>query len=392
MKKIYLLVLGSCLLGGLLFAAILLPVSSTSAKTNADGLVIKPPSHISPEGFVWVPGGSFVMGTDYQPSPQDPNPDRIKPDESPAHTVELDGFWMSETPVTNQQFQEFVQMTGYVTFAEKVPTREDFAKSGVDPMAIPEEALKPGSMCFNDKFDRASLVTEGPGWEYQVWAIVDGADWKHPNGPDSSIEDRMDHPVVHLTWEDAVAYCDWAGMRLPTEAEFEYANRNGGKNSKYFWGEERDPDGKFMANYWQGEFPTRRENEDGYLGTSPVKSFPANELGLYDMAGNVWEWCADYYHHDYYAVSPKRNPKGPAESFDPREPGIVKRVQRGGSFLCNTNSCTGYRTGARMAGEVMSSSFHNGFRCVLDTTMIEEYQFAQDKITAWKSNPVVAKQ
>lgn len=373
MNKIYLLIVGSCILGGLLLAAVLIPAEPTLP------------------GMVWVPPGEFEMGSDYLPSPDDPNPDRIKPDEYPKHLVGLDGFWMDATPVTNRDFTEFVEMTGYVTFAEQVPTREDFAKSGVDPSLIPDEALKPGSMCFNDKFDRSSLVTEGVGWEYQVWAVIDGASWRHPNGPDSTIEDRMDHPVVHINWDDAVAYCQWAGKRLPTEAEFEYAARSGGKSIKYFWGNEREPDGKYMCNYWQGEFPTNRLNEDGFQTSSPVKAFAPNELGLYDMGGNVWEWCSDYYHHDYYGVSPRKNPQGPTESFDPREPGLIKRVQRGGSFMCNTNSCTGYRTGARMAGEVMSSSFHNGFRGVVDENMLDEYRKAQEKIVAWRNSRVASK-
>lgn len=368
MKKLLPVIFGSIILGGILLAS-----------------VWPRQEKIQIEGMVWIPGGTFEMGTDDIPPPEGPNPDRIKPDEYPAHEVELTSFWIDATPVTNQQYLEFVEMTGYVTFAEKVPTREDFAKSGADVSLIPEEALKPGSMCFNEKFNRDTLVTEGVGWEYQVWQVTDGANWRHPTGPDSSIEDLMDHPVVHVNWEDAVAYCEWAGKRLPTEAEFEYAARNGGKPVKYFWGNERDPNGNYMCNYWQGEFPTNRLIEDGFKGTNPVTAFEPNELGLYDMAGNVWEWCGDYYHHDYYQVSPKVNPRGPLESFDPREPGIIKRVQRGGSFLCNTNSCTGYRTGARMAGDITSGSFHGGFRCVVDESMLEDFKIAQAKIEKWRA-------
>lgn len=369
MTKIYLLIAGSCIVGGILVA------SALQQPTTA-------PTH---EGMVRVVGGTFVMGTNDLPSPDGPNPDRIKPDEYPAHEVELNEFWLDETPVTNRDYLEFTEMTGYVTFAEKTPTREDFARSGADVSLIPEAALKPGSMCFNDKFNRDTLVTEGPGWEYQVWAVIDGASWRHPNGPESSIEDRMEHPVVHVNWDDAVAYCEWAGKRLPTEAEFEYASRNGGEPVKYFWGNERDPAGNYMCNYWQGEFPTNRLNEDGYETTSPVKSYQPNKLGLYDMGGNVWEWCSDYYHAGYYEVSPKLNPQGPLQSFDPREPGIIKRVQRGGSFMCNTNSCTGYRSGARMAGEITSGSFHGGFRTALDESMLENYQIAQAKISKWRA-------
>lgn len=320
------------------------------------------------------------MGTDTILDPETGNPDRIKRDESPAHTVELDGFYMDITPVTNRQFAEFVQASGYVTFAEKKLTKADFAARGADVTAFPEGVINPGSMCFNPAFNRTQLRIGNPLWEYQVWHIVDGADWRHPDGPDSSITDRMDHPVVHVAWEDAVAYCEWAGKRLPTEAEFEYASRSGGQDVKYPWGNEFLPDGKYMANFWQGEFPTERKNDDGFLGTSPVKSFPSNSLGLFDMAGNVWEWCADFYASDYYATSPRRNPTGPAESRDPLQPGMVFRVMRGGSFLCNYNNCTGYRTQARGRGDVASSSYHNGFRCVVDAKMLSDFQRTQSQI------------
>ena len=366
-------ILGLAMCGVVIAAALAPTPNQTSVKTptasgeSEEPLLVDEPGP-TPEGMVWVPGGAFVMGTDDYPGPNRPNPDKIKPDEYPAHEVEVDGFWIDETEVTNQQYKEFVDATGYVTFAERVPTKEDFVKAGVDPSLIQEEMLKPGSIVFNDDFNRENLRTDFGGWEYQVWQIVDGADWKHPEGPDSSIEDRMDHPVVHVNWDDAMAYCQWAGKRLPTEAEWEYASRGGPHNDggKYPWGNEREVGGEYMANYWQGVFPTERLVHDGFKTTSPVKSYPPNKLGLYDMSGNVWEWCADYYRHDYYANSPRRNPQGPSDSFDPQEPGIIKRVQRGGSFMCNVNSCTGYRCGARMKGEVTSGTFHNGFRCVKD--------------------------
>lgn len=337
------------------------------------------------EGMVPVPGGRFVMGTDDLPPSDADNPHRIKPDEYPAHEVELSPFWMDETPVTNAQFAEFTEMTGYVTFAETQPTREDFARSGIDASLIPDDKLKAGSVCFNRNFDRENLVTGVANWEYQVWEVVDGANWRHPEGPDSDIADRLDHPVVHVNWDDAVAYCQWVGKRLPTEAEFEYAARSGGQELLYPWGNELTPEGQYMANFWQGEFPINRLNEDGYQNSSPVKAFPPNQLGLYDMAGNVWEWCHDYYHPFYYESSPRIDPRGPAESYDPQEPGIIKRVQRGGSFMCNINSCTGYRCSARMRGEVMSSSFHSGFRCVVDAVGLPKYRLAQAQIAKWRS-------
>lgn len=367
-RTILLAVLGLAVCGVVLAAALAPTTPPASAPTPTEPPLLVEEPAATPEGMVWVPGGSFIMGTAEFPAPGKPNPDKIKPDEYPAHEVEVDGFWMDATEVTNRQFKNFVDETGYVTFAERTPTVEDLARAGIDPSLIKQEDLKPGSICFNCEFDHKTLRTDYGGWEYQVWEIVDGANWRHPDGPGSSIEDRMEHPVVHVNWDDAVAYCKWAGKRLPTEAEWEYAARGGphNKGQKYPWGNERDPGGRYMANYWQGVFPTERLNLDGFETTAPVKSFPPNPLGLYDMSGNVWEWCSDYYRFDYYANSPQRNPQGPSDSFDPQEPGIIKRVQRGGSFMCNVNSCTGYRCGARMKGEITSGTFHNGFRCVKD--------------------------
>lgn len=284
-------------------------------------------------------------------------------DEAPAHDVLLDGFWLDETEVTNRQFAEFVDATGYETIAERTPQREDFVGQVENIAEIPAENLVAGSLCFNRDFDRAMLRRDGPLWPYQVWMYVRGASWRHPEGPDSSIEDRMDHPVVHVAWDDAAAYCEWAKKRLPTEAEWEYAARGGLPGAKYPWGNELTPGGKWRANIWQGEFPNENSGADGFLTTAPVQQFAPNSFGLYAMSGNVWEWCADNYRPDYYSVSPGRNPQGPTDSFDPNEPGLEKRVQRGGSFLCNENYCLGYRVSARMKGERSSSSYHIGFRC-----------------------------
>lgn len=329
------------------------------------------------------------MGTNFRVSPDRPNPDRIKEDEYPAHDVELDGFWMQSHPVTNAQFAEFVAMTGFQTYAERVPTRDELIRSGLDPALINDSLFRPNSICFNRNFDPKTLVIGPQNWEYQVWQIVEGADWRHPEGPNSNIDERADHPVVHVNWEDAQAYCEWAGLRLPTEAEFEYASRSGGKALKYPWGGELVLDGREQCNYFQGTFPTRQLNLDGFAVTSPVKSFPPNELGLYDMAGNVWEWCLDLYDANYYSRSPRRNPRGPAKSYDPaggpEEAAQVKHVQRGGSFMCNTNNCTGYRCGARMRGERLSGSFHAGFRTVLDAAGLERYAKRQAEITRWRS-------
>ncbi|MBX3443788.1 MAG: formylglycine-generating enzyme family protein [Planctomyces sp.] len=360
--------------------------SDAASATTADErpLIVDPPAH-TPPGFVWIPGGTFRMGS---APPDEANPHRIKHDEFPAHDVELDGFWMAETTVTNRQFDEFVRMTGHRTFAEIPPTPEELARSGAPVEAFRGKDLKAGSMCFNPGFSRRALVRQAqqiPLWEYEVWHYVEGADWRHPEGPDSDLDGRWDHPVVHVSWEDAVAYCLWAGGELPTEAQWEYAARGGLQGALYPWGNEREPDGEYRCNYWQGTFPSQRLNLDGHEGACAVKSFPPNEFGLYEMSGNVWEWCADLFHDGYYAVSPRRNPPGPAVSHDQREPRIIKRVTRGGSFLCNLNSCTGYRCAARMASEFNSGTFHTGFRWVVNPGRRAEFDAAQRRIEAWRA-------
>ena len=234
-----------------------------------------------------------------------------------------------------------------------------------DVRDIPAENLVPGSICFNEKFDRRTLKTDDPLWPYQVWKYVKGANWRQPDGPGSSITDRMQHPVVHVSWDDANAYCKWARKRLPTEAEWERAAHGGLKDAAYPSGNDLVRNGKWTLNIWQGEFPEKNEVADGYRTTAPVASFSANGYGLYDMAGNVWEWCSDFYRPDYYRFSPLRNPPGPTDSYDPLEPGPVKRVQRGGSFMCSDNYCRGYRVSARMKGTPDTGAFHTGFRCVV---------------------------
>jgi formylglycine-generating enzyme required for sulfatase activity len=303
--------------------------------------------------MVWIPGGAFVMGSDDGP-----------PDESPAHSVTLDGFWMDRTEVTNAQFKAFVDATHYVTVAERTPKREDFRGQVPNVEDIPAENLVPGSICFNEHFDPRTLTKDDPLWPYQVWKYVKGANWRHPEGPDTSIDDRMQHPVVHVSWDDAVAYGKWAGKRLPTEAEWEYAARGGLQGAAYPWGNDLVQNGKWLLNIWQGEFPGKNEVKDGFRTTAPVASFPPNGYGLFDMAGNAWEWCSDFYRPDYYRYSPLRNPPGPSDSFDPNEPTYTKRVQRGGSFMCSDNYCRGYRVAARMKGTPDSGTYHTGFRCV----------------------------
>jgi formylglycine-generating enzyme required for sulfatase activity len=323
--------------------------------------------------MVWVPGGEFQMGGQDDLA-------KSKPDELPVHSVALDGFYMDATEVTNAEFSRFVATTGYKTYAELHHSREEYKGQVPDISAIPEENLKPASICFNPAFDASEIDTSDPLWPYHVWKLVQGADWRHPHGPDSNIEGKRDHPVVHVNYQDVMEYCKWAGKRLPTEAEWEYAARGGKEGLSYSWGNERNPDGpgKWRINIWQGTFPIERKIEDGHKHSAPVISdqFPPNDYGLYHLLGNVWEWTSDYYRPDYYAHSPKRNPRGPSESFDPQEPQFVKRVQRGGSFMCNENYCLGYRVSSRMKGDEISGSFHCGFRCVVGWNELDKYQNA----------------
>lgn len=332
-------------------AAPALPRTVAKLRPEDADLIVKEPGK-TPPGMVWIPGGVSLLG----------NAEGQHEDERTEHEVALDGFWMDATEVTNRDFQKFVKDTGYVTLAEKTPTAEDLP--GVDFSKIDPENLKPGSICFTYEFAGEKIDKSHPLWPYRLWGYVKGANWAHPDGPESTIEDKLDHPVVHVNWDDANAYAKWAGKRLPTEAEWEYAARGGSAGLSFPWGNEQRPDGKWMHNVWQGEFPYKNENLDGFLKSSPVKSFPPNAFGLYDMSGNVWEWCHDWYLPDYYTFSPRRNPQGPDTSHDPNEPGLPKRVQRGGSFMCNVNYCTGYRISARMKGTPDSGLRHTGFRCV----------------------------
>ena len=306
---------------------------------------IQPGSTIGREtnGMVWIPSGTFIMGSD-----------EGNPDEQPIRPVTINGFWMDKTEVTNEQFQKFVDATGYVTIAERKPKAEDFP--GADPAL-----LVPGSVVFSPPDHEVPLDNH-----FQWWQYVPGADWRHPEGPGSTIEGREKHPVVHVAWEDAVAYCEWAGKRLPTEAEWEYAARGGLDRQPYVWGQTKSPGEQHMANIWQGEFPVNNTAKDGYPATAPVGSYSTNGFGLYDMAGNVWEWCQDWYRPDAYQSGEKLNPTGPPSSFDPNEPGTPKRVIRGGSYLCSDVYCTGYRPSARMKTAPDTGLSHTGFRCVKD--------------------------
>jgi len=309
----------------------------------------------APEGMVWIPAGEFAMGSDGVNDSLCEVPGLTK-DCLPIHQVRVDGFWMDATEVTNEQFAKFVAATGYITVAEHKPRQEDY------PTAPPEN-LVAGSVVFTPTEQPVPLDNY-----FQWWSYVHGADWRHPTGPDSSIVGREKYPVVQIAYADAVAYATWAGKRLPTEAEWEYAARGGLAQKRYAWGDELKPDGKWMANIWEGRFPVKDTGDDGFAGVAPVAQYAPNGYGLYDVAGNVWEWTGDWYRPDSYAEQAKAgvavNPTGPASSFDPTEPGEKKRVLRGGSFLCTDQYCTRYMVGTRGKGEITSGSSHLGFRCV----------------------------
>lgn len=310
-----------------------------------------------PEGMVWVPGGEFSMGGINPAGMQDGGMENMQ-DARPVHRVFVDGFYMDATEVTNAQFADFVEATGYITIAEQKPDKREFPDA-------PEENLVAGSVVFSPPAADVSLNDR-----YQWWNYIKGANWRHPEGPGSTIEGKDNYPVVQVAWEDANAYAKWAGKRLPTEAEWEFASRGGRPGALYVWGNQFRPDGKWMANTYQGKFPVQDIATDGYKGVAPVKQFPANDYGLYDLAGNVWEWCNDWYRPDYYQELKDKgivsNPRGPAASYDPGEPGQRKKVQRGGSFLCTDQYCTRYMSGTRGKGEWRSGANHLGFRCIKD--------------------------
>jgi formylglycine-generating enzyme required for sulfatase activity len=300
---------------------------------------------VKEDGMVWIPEGQMEMGCK----------DCQLEDALPLHQVFLSGFWMDATPVTNADFQLFARKTGYKTIAERPLQPKDYP-------GIPAEKLVSGSAVFTPP-EQVTSLDDALVW----WRYVPGASWLHPEGRESGIEERQKHPVVHIAYTDAEAYCRWAGKRLPTEAEFEYAARGGLRGKRYAWGDELKPGGRWPANIWQGKFPSKNSLEDGFAGTSPVRSFPPNGYGLYDISGNVWHWTADWYRPDTYARDAAqgvmRNPKGPSSSFDPNEPNVPKRVQRGGSFLCSDHYCTRYLVGSRGKGSVDSAGSNVSFRC-----------------------------
>jgi len=319
-----------------------------------------------PVGMVWIPAGEFAMGG---VGPE------ARQDEFPVHTVKVDGFWMDLTVVTNVQFRAFVKATGYLTTAERKPDWEEMKKTLPPGTPKPaEEVFVPGSLVFVPSEGSVPLDDVSQWWHW-----LPGANWQHPLGPKSSLKKKDDdYPVVHVSWDDAVAYCKWAGKSLPTESEWEYASLGGGPARRFIWGEEPPSDTFLPANLWQGGFPYEKKPLDGYFLSAPARSFTPNGYGLYNMIGNVWQWCSDWYRDDTYATvaqgkQPAVNPQGPSDSHDPDEPLTPKRVTRGGSFLCNAGYCASYRPAARMKTSPDTALLNTGFRTVMSESDWRKY-------------------
>ena len=310
------------------------------------------------DGMVWIPAGIFEMGASESDA-------MALSHEKPKHTVKVDGFYMDETEVTNAQFSKFIEATAYVTTAER-PVDWNIIKSQLPPgTPKPHDSLlKPGSLLFKKTKQSVPNLYDFSQW----WRWSIGANWKQPHGKGSSIKGRENHPVVHISFEDAMSYCKWAGRRLPTEAEWEYAARGGKKNKIYFWGNLSNSLSKYV-NSWEGEFPVKNTMADGFEKSAPVKTFPPNDFGLYEISGNVWEWTSDWYNINYYESCRKNsltnNPKGADSAYNPNNPYIKEKVIRGGSFLCNDSYCASYRVSSRMATDPNTSLEHLGFRTVL---------------------------
>ncbi len=305
--------------------------------------------------MVWIPGGEFMMGS---------SEERRDPTAQPLHPVKVDAFWMDQTEVTNAQYKKFVDATGYKTVAERPIDWETLKIQVPAGTAKPADSLlQPGSMVFTPPAQPVALNDYTQWWRWVV-----GANWQHPAGPLSSISGKENYPVVHIAYEDAVAYAIWAGKRLPTEAEYEFAARGGLNDKTFAWGSELNPQGKYLANYFQGAFPVRDTGDDGFTGVAPVHSFPPNGYGLYDIVGNVWELCSDWYSVGGTPAdnSLSINPKGPAETRDPDDPYAIKHVSKGGSFACSMQYCSNYKPSGRQGSAFDSGMSHTGFRCVKD--------------------------
>ena len=335
-----------------------LPVRPFMGKTDSIKINNSSAKQSNHDDMVFIPGGSFVMGGDSIWG---------RPDEFPRHKVTVSAFYIDKHEVTNAQFRAFVEATHYVTTAERKPDWEEIRKQL--PAGTPKPAdslLVASSLVFSPPNHAVSLNNASVWWKWEA-----GADWRHPQGKKSNITGKDDYPVVQVSWDDANAYAKWAGKRLPTEAEWEFAARGGRVNSIYQWGNEPVNQGILKANTWQGNFPNENLQKDHYYRASPVMTFPPNGYGLFDMAGNVWEWCSDWYRPDYYLQCEKSrifsDPQGPVNSLDPDEPTVPKRVVRGGSFLCTDQYCSGFRVAARMKTSPDTSLEHTGFRCVVSS-------------------------
>lgn len=333
---------------------------------TSNELISSYPKNIKvPENMVWVPGGSFTQGAK-------PNDNLALPHEKPAHPVEVDGFFIDKTEVTNAQFRKFINETGYITTAERAIDWEEMKKSL--PAGTPKPAdslLTPGSLVFYEDIKQVNGLNNWQQW----WKWTIGANWKHPYGPNSSIDGKDNYPVVQVSYEDALAYCKWANRALPTEAQWELAAMGSLKNSIFTWGDNYAEIDK-NANTWQGTFPLQNEKVDGYSLLSPIKSFPPNSLGLYEMAGNVWEYTTDWYNVDYYSELltigiPTRNPSGAKSANNPNNPYQAERIIKGGSFLCNDSYCSSFRISARMGMTEDSSADHVGFRTIATIEMLQ---------------------
>lgn len=336
--------------------------SNASQQSGSDSNYCQLPSRFSAanqqgqnDKMVHIPGGDFVMGTDDKDSYEQ---------EKPAHKVHVDEFWMDKTEVTNKEFKAFVDATQYVTVAERKPNWEELKEMLPPDTPKPDdELLQPGSLVFSPPTLDVP-TTDISAW----WKWIPGASWQHPEGQGSNLNTRWDHPVVHIAWEDATAYCKWANKRLPTEAEWEFAARGGLVEKRFGWGDDFKQNGHYMANTFQGKFPNKNTGEDGFTGTAPVASYPPNNFGLYDMIGNVWEWTNDWFDYDEYKkINIKQvlyNPQGPNATYNPENRFAKERVTKGGSFLCAVDYCINYRPSSRRGTSYDSGASHIGFRCV----------------------------
>ena len=353
--------------GKLMVAAVLLIATGCQEKNNSEEAYVikeKPADLNAPEGMVWIPGGEFSQGAVEK--------DAIAmKHEKPAHPVIVDGFFMDETEVTNAQFRKFVEATDYITLAERKIDWEEIKHQLPPGTPKPHDSLlQPGSLVFRKPTSEVKNLHDYSQW----WQWKAGANWRQPYGPGSSIEGKEDFPVVHIAYEDAKAYADWAGRRLPTEAEWEYAAKGGSKNAIFGWGNDEEKLHE-MANTWTGKFPVENDSVDNFSRVAPVKSYPPNAFGLYEMAGNVWEHTQDWYNINYYHDALEEgklvNPRGAVQAFNPHNPQVQEKVIKGGSYLCHASYCTSFRPSARMQNSIDSSHEHVGFRTVVSPGMLE---------------------